>query len=198
MTKYILQSGGVKNYPVKAKKFLEEVVKNIEGNPKILMCLFAQPREVWEEKFVAYTESYKNLCPQGVIPEFTLAFPESFEQQIYDCDVVMIQGGDDHLVQYWLGQFDIPNIWRNKTIVGNSGSSDALVKSFWTCDWRKTMNGLGIIPVKFIPHFKSELYGLNDPRGPIDWEAAYEELKQFGDDLPIHALEEGDYIVIEQ
>jgi hypothetical protein len=58
------------------------------------------------------------------------------------------------------------------------------------------MDGLGILPMKFIAHYKSS-YGGNDPRGPIDWDKAYSELSKYGDtSLPIHALEEGHFIVI--
>jgi len=60
------------------------------------------------------------------------------------------------------------------------------------------MDGLGIFPIKFIPHYKSN-FGSEDPRGSINWKKAYEELKDFGDtNLPIHALEEGDFVVIEK
>ena len=60
------------------------------------------------------------------------------------------------------------------------------------------MDGLGILPIKFIPHYKSN-WGSDDPRGSIDWEAALRELEEYGDaSLPIHALEEGEYIVIEK
>jgi hypothetical protein len=61
------------------------------------------------------------------------------------------------------------------------------------------MDGLGILPIKFIPHYKSETYGNDDTRGPIDWEKAYEDLADYGDkSLPIQALEEGDFVVLEK
>ena len=60
------------------------------------------------------------------------------------------------------------------------------------------MDGLGILPIKFLAHYKSE-YGADDPRGPINWESALEELKNYGDtSLPVHALKEGGYVVIEK
>jgi hypothetical protein len=60
------------------------------------------------------------------------------------------------------------------------------------------MEGLGILPVKFIPHYKSTTYTKGDPRGPIDWSKAYQDLSDFGDKtLPIYALEEGEYVVLQ-
>jgi len=45
MTKYILNSGGLRNNPEKTKKFLEEIFKSLEKNPKVLLCFFASERE---------------------------------------------------------------------------------------------------------------------------------------------------------
>ena len=52
MTKYILNSGGSRNYPDRAKKFFAEVVKGLGKTPRLLICCFAQPREDWEKKFI--------------------------------------------------------------------------------------------------------------------------------------------------
>jgi hypothetical protein len=102
------------------------------------------------------------------------------------------------LLKYWLNQYDLPELWKGKVVATNSAGSDALTKHFWTCDWRQCMDGLGILPIKFIPHFKSG-YGNDDPRGPVDWKKAYGELVDYGDKfIPIHALEEGDFIIIEK
>ena len=54
------------------------------------------------------------------------------------------------------------------------------------------------LPIKFIAHYKSD-YGADDPRGAIDWEKGYNNLKNFGNKtLPIHALKEGEYVIIEK
>jgi hypothetical protein len=72
-----------------------------------------------------------------------------------------------------------------------------LATHHYTCDWRACASGLGILPIKFIPHYKSS-FGDADPRGPIDWDRAYVELEGYGDkSLPIHALKEGEYVVFE-
>jgi len=198
MTKYILNSGGLGNEPKLAKEYFNEIVKGLSKNPNILICFFAKQREEWEEKFVQYTNNFKNTLPEDIIPSFELAFPDKFVEQVKKSDAICIYGGDDHLVMYWLKQFDIPKIWEGKVVATNSAGSDALVKHFWTCDWRQSMDGLGILPIKFIPHYKSD-FGGDDPRGPIDWEKSYNDLKEFGDKtLPIHALKEGVSIIIEK
>jgi peptidase E len=198
MTKYVLNSGGQRNNIPSAKRFFAEVVKDLGERPRILYCFFAQKREEWETKFAEYVANAPNLLPEGIQPVFELAFPEIFIEQVKKADTIFIHGGDDHLLLYWLKQFDTPNIWKDKVIAASSAGSHALAKHFWTCDWRKCMDGLGILPIKFLAHFESE-YGKDDPRGPIDWKRAYDELKNFSDTtLPIHALKEGEYVVIEK
>lgn len=197
MTKYVLNSGGMKNNISGAKKFVSELVTGFGTEPKILFCFFAEKRENWEEKFPQYVEGFRKWSPKGVAPKFELAFPDTFEEQIKSSDIVYLHGGDDHLLLYWLGQFNLPKIWEGKVVGTNSASTDAVSKHFWTCDWRELKDGLGILPIKAIAHFNSS-YGENDPRGPVDWETAKKELAEYGDkSLPIYALEEGEFEVFE-
>ncbi len=197
MTKYVLNSGGLKNKIPGAKKFVAELVKGLGENPKVLFCFFAEKRENWEGKYPAYVEGFKEWAPAGIDISFELAWPDTFEEQVARNDVTYIHGGDDHLLLYWLRQFDLPKTWEGKVVGTNSASSDALSVSFWTCDWRQCKDGLGILPIKMIPHFNSE-YGNDDPRGPINWEKARAELAAYGDaNLPIYALKEGEFEVFE-
>jgi len=195
MTKYILNSGGIKHQPELKKRFHQEVVKELGNTPKMLLCNFAQGREYWNVKFKDYCDAVAEDMPEGVRPKFELALPAEFIQQCARADVIYFHGGDDHLLQYWMKQYDLSDIFKDKVVATNSASSDMFVTSYWTCDWRQVSDGFGVLPIKFIPHYLSD-FGSNDPRGPIDWQKAYNELAAYGDrSLPIHALKEGDYIV---
>lgn len=197
MTKYILNSGGLKNNIPSAKQYVAEMVSGSGTEPSILFCFFAEKREVWEEKFPAYKAGFKEWLPEGISPRFELAFPETFEAQVKGSDILYIHGGDDHLLKHWLEQFDIPHIWKGKVVATNSASTHALSSSYWTCDWRMCKKGFGILPIKTIGHFGSE-YEVNDPRGPVSWESALVELREFDNkDLPVHALKEGEFVVFD-
>lgn len=197
MTKYVLNSGGWRNYPDRAKEFCAEVFKDTGKNTKVLVCFFAVPREDWDAKYTESIERIKNVTPERITPTFELAYPTTFAQQAQAADVIYISGGDDHLLQYWLKQFDLPKIFDGKTVATSSASSHALSTHFWTCDWRMCLDGLGILPIKFLAHYKSN-YGSTDQRGPIDWATALAELQEYGDPkLPIHAMEEGRFKTIE-
>lgn len=197
MTKYVLNSGGIKRYPELKKKFHKELIKGLGDNPKFLLCNFAQAREEWEAKFQGYCDTIVEDMPRGVKPSFELALPAAFSEQCHKADIIYIHGGDDHLLQYWMRQFDFVELFKGKVVAGNSAGSDMLATHHWTCDWRACADGLGILPIKFIPHYQSS-FGDSDPRGPIDWKKAYDDLATYGDtNLPIHALKEGEFIVIE-
>lgn len=186
----------MRNNPEGGKRFFAECVKGLSKNPKVLICLFAYPREHWEKKFEKLKND--NLYSEGINSVFELALPSKFEEQIKNTDILYIYGGDDYLLKYWFSKFNIPQIWEGKVVATSSAGSNALVQHFWTCDWKDCMNGFGILPIKFLPHYKSD-FGSDDPRGPIDWEKAYKELEAYGDkSLPIHALREGEFIVIEK
>lgn len=198
MTKYVLQSGGIKRQPELKKKFHQELVKGLGKHPKFLLCNFAQGREYWEPKFAGYSNAVAEDMPEGVEPTFELAMPAEFVDQCKRADVIYFHGGDNHLLQYWMKQFDVPAIFEGKVVGTNSASSFLLSTSYWTCDWRQCGDGFGILPIKFIAHYQSN-FGIDDPRGPIDWQKAYDDLAAYGDTgLPIYALKEGEFIIKEQ
>lgn len=198
MTKYVLNSGGIKNEPQLKKQFHQELIKGLGDTPKFLLCNFAQGREYWEAKFQGYSDAIAEDMPDSVKPSFTLAMPGEFVKQCSEADVIYFHGGDDHLLKYWMGQFDMPVLFKDKVVATNSASSDMLATHYWTCDWRQCGDGFGILPIKFIPHYQSA-FGADDPRGAIDWEKARQELSDYGDkSLKIYTLKEGEFEVFER
>lgn len=197
MTKYVVQSGSVYKSEEQTRKFYAEIVKGLGATPKILICNFAQPREDWNKKFTKDVERLM-LYPENCSPELEMAFPDTFPEQIRDCDVLHIHGGDDRLLQSWMSEFNLPSLWKDKAVVTNSAGSNLIATHYWTCDWRQVGNGLGILPIKFLAHYQSN-YGADDDRGLVDWEVAKKELENYGDtSLPVYALEEGEFIVFEK
>lgn len=197
MIKYILGGGNQGQHLEKEKAFHAEMVKGLENSPIILVCYFAQPRETWEKRFQFYQERSREVYPQAISPNLSLAMPDMFEKQLLGADVLYITGGDDILLLQYLKQFDLQRLCKGKVVVGSSAGGNALATSFWTCDWRMCKNGLGLLPIKFISHYEST-YGNDDVRGPIHWQSAYNELEQYGEALPIYMLQEGDFTVIEK
>lgn len=195
MTKYVVNSGGIRSDPAKAGMFFKEIVNGLGASPKVLLCQFAMSREYWEIKFTEDMNGFLQHMEPDVKPVFEMAMPAEFERQLDECDAIYMCGGDDHLMKYWLSRFDLKQLFAGKTVGTNSASSNAVSQSYWTCDWREVQIGLGLLPMKFISHYNSS-FGDDDPRGPIDWPAAKVELEEHGNkDLRVLALEEASYEV---
>src|SRR5579863_6880365 len=108
MTKYVMNSGGLRHVGDYGAAYFAEIVKGLGNHPKVLFCFFAQKREDWESKFPEYKRGFIDRMPKRIKPKIELALPDKFVQQVKDTDVIYIHGGDDHLLLYWLRQFDIP------------------------------------------------------------------------------------------
>jgi hypothetical protein len=116
VTKYILNSGGIKHQPELKKQFHDEVFKDLGVSPRVLLCNFAQPREYWEQKFSNYVQDIVKDVPLGVGPTFVLAEPDTFVDECSKADVLYFHGGDDHLLQYWMSRYDLPQLFKNKVV----------------------------------------------------------------------------------
>jgi len=198
MTKYVVQSGGAKRYPLKLAKFIAESSKGMTGTTKVLLCFFAGSEDSWETKYREWQVIFNEYAPADVEFSFELAKLKDFANQVAECDILYMHGGNVVAFLERINKFDVPKIWEGKTVVTNSASSHGLSISFQAADYRKLFDGLGVLPFKCIAHYKSTIYDA-DEGGPIDWEKTYKELESYGDkSVPIHALEEGDFIVIEQ
>jgi hypothetical protein len=84
------------------------------------------------------------------------------------------------------------NFLEGKTVAGTSAGGDALSRYYYGLDDKEMREGLGLVPLKFIPHFKSDYHGWE-----FDWDKAYNELKAYKEDLPILALAEGQFEIRE-
>ena len=188
-TKYILVGGYPKAAADSGKSFCEEMVRGFLEPVKILDCLFARPRETWEKAF----EDDKSFLADRLEDKrfiLELADPDKFSQQVIWSNVIYLRGGKDEpaLLDYLKRDTSWQNELDNKTLVGTSAGADAMSKYCYDLDYLKLNQGLGLLPVKVLVHYKSDY---NSPN--IDWDKAYEELKNYGEDLPMVALKEGEY-----
>ncbi len=193
MTKFILVGG----YPAHAidggKAFCQEVVEGFDQPVRLLDCLFARPRETWEAVLEQDRYFFASNVPDRKIL-LTLAQPEAFVEQVRKADAIYFRGGSTRdlmkLLETALG-------WEKelegKTVAGTSAGVDFLSSSYYCLDNLEIRNGLGILPIKALVH-----YGSNYNAPHIDWEKAYQELKESGD--PSHevlTLAEGEFAVRE-
>jgi len=189
--KHILVGG----YPHKAadggKALCEEMIRGFEKPVKILDCLFARDPQTWNMGFEQDTAFFtKHLGKENITT--TLADPKIFLRQLQETEVLYIRGGrTDVLIEQLQKHPGWEQEVSGKTIVGSSAGADALVKYNYDLDTKKLGMGLGILPVKVLVH-----YGSAYNNTEWNWPEMEEILKNYGEDLPIVKLAEGQFEII--
>ena len=196
MTTYILTGGNDRATPAFGLRLAKVVKQRIFHPIHILNCWFGTPREDWERLHAQRTAWFQDCL--GLSTTVTLAFPDRFASQVVTANVVCIEGGDDTLLAYYLNQFrNLQQLFEGKIIIASSAGADYLATSYWAVDWREPRYGSKLLPVNIIVHYDSP-FGINDPRGPIDWVKAEAELQQWiGPQETITPLREGELVVVE-
>ena len=193
MNKYILIGGYIYKAQDGGKAFSQELIKGINNKPiKILVCLFARSNDDWENRFKDdYTFYSKNMKDF----KLELALPEKFITQLKNSDVIFFQGGNPRQL---ISILETTGDWRKelseKTIVGSSGGADAISKYYGVIKSLNVGEGLGLLPIKFIPHWKSN-YGYRTDDG---MDLLLEKLKLYKEDLETIVLKDGEFVVIEK
>lgn len=192
MTTFVLIGG----YPYKAadggRKLSETLVGDSSAPWRILMCYFARPQGEWDARFQKDREAIATHLPKKKI-DFQKASFENFAQQVDWAQTIYFSGGDlEQEFQTFLQHSDWRKYIDRKTVAGSSAGADVLARYYYLLDSPGIAEGLGVLPIKVIPHFKSDYNAPN-----IDWDKAYAELKAHGEDLPLYALREGQFQVIE-
>ncbi len=194
MTRYILVGG----YPRKAqdggRAFAEELVKGFDGEIRILECLFARPRENWDEAYKEDTEFFTKHLPKKHL-EFQMALPERFAEQVRWANAIYIRGGASEKIlielqgqsEGWQKELD------GKTLAGSSAGAHAIARYYYDLDDLRVREGLGLLEVKVLVHYRSNYNAPN-----IDWNKAYGELSNHEEQLPLFALKEGEFTVKSQ
>lgn len=193
MIKYILVGGYVHKAPDEGKAFCDELIKGIDKKPiKILDCMFARKKEDWQESIdkdqVFFSKFIKDF-------ELELADPDKFTEQVKNSDVIYLRGGyTSPLMELlskdksWIKELD------GKVLAGTSAGADVIAKHYTVLKTHRVGDGLGLLPIKFIPHWMSD-YSDEEVKD-INWNEELEKLKNYKEDLPIHALREGEFEVI--
>lgn len=191
MTKFILVGG----YPHKAKdggkEFCEELVRGFKEPVKILDCLFARPQDNWIKAFDQDKEFFYRNLPHTQV-ELQLANPVKFIEQVTRADATYIRGGTEELLlaAFLKNTSNLFEVLRDKTLAGSSAGADVMGKYYYGLGDLTVKEGLGLLPIKVLVHYKSDYNAPN-----IDWDKAKSDLTSHGEDLPVLTLAEGQFEV---
>jgi peptidase E len=194
MNKFILIGGCQEK--ADSTKLSNAVFSDIGSPINFLICLFAKNQnagDIWSEYFDEYKKFFSALSSKHII-NFVLAKENEFNSQIKDADIVYFSGGDSIPLYSTLAR--IGNQWvselKNKIVIGSSAGTDMLSKHNYDIQQNALDDGMGIIPIKTIVHYCQQ----KGCWSHIDWDKALSSLKEYGEDLPIYPLCEGEFVVI--
>lgn len=186
----------VGGYPKKAadggKAFVKELVRGHRGSIRVLICLFAKPRNEWslvnDRLFLK-----KFLSSHRLI--FRSADIKSFGRQVRWADIVYVKGGSTRRLMASLNRL---RGWEKqlagKTIAGTSAGAEMISAYYYHADQKWVGKGFGLVPIKVLVHYGSKEY-----RPTRGWSAAKKELGKFREkeNVKLLTLREGEFKVIE-
>ncbi|TSC70427.1 MAG: hypothetical protein CEO12_361 [Parcubacteria group bacterium Gr01-1014_46] len=156
-TKFILHGGFTPgNQNENNSDFYKEILKDAHEGTKVLIVPFAKD----VERIPLTTERVKNEFnknKQQEKLEFEVANEEFFIKQVNSADVIYFQGGTSLKLLDVLKKFpELKDSLTGKIIAGESAGANVLGEFFFSPSANKVFEGLGILPIKIIPHYKEE------------------------------------------
>ncbi|PCI21265.1 hypothetical protein COB64_00075 [Candidatus Wolfebacteria bacterium] len=191
MTKYIIVGGYASKTEDGGKGYCEELIEGFEEPIKILDTMFARPKENWDET-LEKDKNFFEQCLPGKKLEIQPADPKRFIEQVKWANVISLRGGEDEpLLEQLKSNKGWEELLDGKTLAGSSAGAHAISKYYYQLDGsNKFSEGLGLLPVKVIVHYRSDYNASN-----IDWDDADREAKNYKEDIETVPLREGEFKV---
>jgi peptidase E len=189
MTKYILAGGRIDKSLDEGKAFVEELIAGFDKRVQVLVCPFARKREEWPSCLEGDQEFFSKFTTNF---ELVLADPAIFTEQVKKANVIFFRGGyPEPLLELLKLSSDWINYLEGKTVAGTSAGAEILAKYYSVSKNGRIGEGLGILPIKFSPHWLSTT---GDYEG-VNWEERMDQLHAHQEDLPMVLLKEGEFKV---
>lgn len=147
--------------------FSKEILREAPEGAKVLIVPFSKEAD----RVVPTTERVKNELNAQKWQEsliFEVATQDGFVEQVKLADIVYIQGGSSSKIIEALKRY--PNLGEllvGKIVAGDSAGANALSTYFYSPSSDTLTEGLGILPIKMIPHYKEEYAGKLDSVGQV-------------------------------
>ena len=156
-TKFILHGGFTPgNQNENNSDFYMEILNGVPKKAKLLIVPFAKN----PERIPITTERIRgefNNNKGDKILNFDVANEEYFLEQIKSADVVYFQGGTTLKLLDALKKYpELKDSLKGKTVAGESAGANVFGRFFFSPSANQVMEGLGILPLKIIPHYKEK------------------------------------------
>jgi peptidase E len=188
MNRYIFHGGCATQENETNRAFFSEVVKDIPNGGSLLLVYFASRDDNFTEKIESDTERFRGVAVSSI--NIAVATKENFINQVKEADAIYLRGGSTEKLINTLREYpDFERALKStpKTVAGSSAGAYALSTYFSSHYEDIADQGLGIVPVRVVTHYKSEKM---PPRA-----GAVEALKTTAEELPIIITEETQWSV---
>jgi peptidase E len=163
-TKIILHGGFAKHVNKFNDKFFKEILKLNKNELNILIVLFAKPKSAYKKRREIVIRQFTNNNTHKKILNFKIADKRNFPEQIKESDIIFIYGGNSLKLLKTMQKFrNFKKLINGKIVVGESAGAYVLSTCFYDEYLKGCFNGLKIVPVKIIGHYKgSNRYKLQE------------------------------------
>jgi hypothetical protein len=194
MTTYILAGGNDRGYDAYGKSLAKEVLARV-SQPRILSCFFAQPEDIWQDKYDGWKQWF--MTNFGGTITYSLARTETFIEQVKHSDVVYIHGGENKLLMDTLNSYaQIETHFKDKIVIGSSAGANYLSKVYYSPSANKVDFGSGILDCLSVVHFGATFDG-EVSLTKDEWNDVVTRVKNFGASEKVTLLPEGEFVVFE-
>ncbi len=164
--KYILNGGfNINNTENNNDEFYLEILKDAPESSSVLLVLFANEYERFVPKKERIASEFKQVTKAQKL-SFEIANEQDFISQIKKADIVYFVGGKNIKLLEVLNRFpELVNYLKGKVVAGESAGANVLAKYCYSPNADKAMEGLGLLPIRLIPHYHEKYKGKLDEVG---------------------------------
>lgn len=154
-TKFILHGGFTWGAKQENDAFLKEILRTTPNKVKVLLVYFAKELDRiaknQEEDIKQFT---KNKGDKTL--SFEVATEKSFPEQVGGSDVIYLHGGHSGMLLDALKKYpNLKQLFDGKIIAGDSAGANVVCSAFYSMKIG-VEEGLGLLPIKIIPHYLEE------------------------------------------
>ncbi len=164
-TKFILNGGFNIQSGKENNEFYKEILLDAPESSKVLLVFFAKEDErIADATERVKSEFIKNSGAKKLT--FETADKKNFLDQIQATDIIYLAGGKTaKLLETLKGIIGLVESIRGKIVAGESAGANALASYSYSPKAEAILQGLGVLPIKLIPHYKEEYKGVLDSVG---------------------------------
>jgi len=146
--------------------FYKEILKDAPEGARVLLVPFAKDADRISSATQKVTHEFNKNKWQAVI-KVEVANEEDFIEKLKTADIAYFHGGASLKLLEALKKYpNLEDSLRGKIIAGESAGANVWSKFFYSPKADVVSEGLGILPIKMIPHYKKEYEGKLDKVGP--------------------------------